>query len=474
MVLTNIQIMTHVGITTAANRNAIIADFQSDDLDGLQHLTDDDVKDLCSSYAKRTDGDFPIILTPTQRKRFLALTLFVKDSVRAQVVPSFPNSATAAELRATLDEALQREKTRKEQKKVGESFHDTEFTHRLKSQAQWEKFNEELLSTLTMIIGAQGAPIVYVVREDENEFFDQAIDYDDAINQALTLGGAEFKVDARTVHQIILKNVHEDSDAYTYIKPLLRHQDGRRDHLALKDRYASEATKQALINAAKATLANLRYKSERSFSFEKFSSKLQKAYDDLELNGRPVHNSDIVDELWPRIQASELNTFISTLKVEFSRAPTRDYKLLLQDIAAEIATRKGTTPVDRRGINAIYTKDGSCPQTGVHTSDGKIFVGSYPREKWTSDSVKPYHAEITANRNSGEGGGTTRNQKRSVNAVKRQKRKLKALKQQIETVKASVAAISTTAETNEEDASSTGNKAGDSFGGKNSKRSKRG
>ena len=106
-------------------------------------------------------------------------------------------------------------------------------------------------------------------------------------------------------------------------------------------------------------------------------------------------------------------------------------------------------------------------------------MGSYPREKWTSDSVKPYHAEITANHNSGEGGGTTRNQKRSVNAVKRQKRKLKALKQQIETVKASVAAISTTAETNEEDASSTGNdgvnnKAGDSFGGKNSKRSKKG
>jgi len=82
--------------------------------------------------------------------------------------------------------------------------------------------------------------------------------------------------------------VNEDSDAYTYIKPLLRHQNGRRDYLALQDRYTSEATKQAIINAAKATLSNLRYKSERSFSFEKFSSKLQKAYDDLDQNGCPL------------------------------------------------------------------------------------------------------------------------------------------------------------------------------------------
>eukprot|EP00546_Thalassionema_frauenfeldii_P004541 CAMPEP_0178917842 /NCGR_PEP_ID=MMETSP0786-20121207/13484_1 /TAXON_ID=186022 /ORGANISM="Thalassionema frauenfeldii, Strain CCMP 1798" /LENGTH=274 /DNA_ID=CAMNT_0020591463 /DNA_START=123 /DNA_END=948 /DNA_ORIENTATION=+ len=274
--------MTHLGVQPAARRNAIIADFLSDGLEGLQHLTEDDVKDLCSSYAKRTDNPFPIILTPTQRKRFLALVLFVKDSIRAQVVPSFEDGTTAQELRDILDEALQQEKTRKEQKKVGESFHDTEFTHRLKSQAQWEKFNEELLATLNMIIGAQGAPIVYVIREEEKANFDQILDYEDALIQALILEGPEFKVDARTVHQIILKNVHEDSDAYTYIKkPLLKRQDGRQDYIALKDHYAIDKPSQY----------------GKEFCFEKFSLKVQKAYDDLDLQGRPVHNSDIVEEL---------------------------------------------------------------------------------------------------------------------------------------------------------------------------------
>jgi len=172
--------------------------------------------------------------------------------------------------------------------------------------------------------------------------------------------------------------------------------------------------------------------------------------------------------------ASELNTFISTLNVEFSRIQTCSYKLLLQDIAAEIATRKGTTPVDRRGVNATYTKEGNCPQTGVHTPDGKIYIGSYPRDKWSSDLVKPYHAEITANCNSSEGGGTnsTRNQKRTVNAVKRQKRKLKALKEKVKTAEAAVTAIASNDGSDSFDDEDT-NQAGNNFGGKNLKKAKK-
>ena len=52
-----------MGIAPAARRNAIIADFLAGGLDGLEHMSEDDVKDACASYAKRTDGEFPIILT---------------------------------------------------------------------------------------------------------------------------------------------------------------------------------------------------------------------------------------------------------------------------------------------------------------------------------------------------------------------------------------------------------------------------
>ena len=146
----------------------------------------------------------------------------------------------------------------------------------------------------------------YIVRETEAPAFDAAVPYDEAVTQAMTLTGVEFSQDARTIHKIILKNVHEDSDAYTYVKPLIRHRNGRRDILALRERYSSDATRQNTINKAKVDLSTLRYKNERSFSFEKFSAKLQKAYDDLEEARRPVNNGDIVDDLWDRIQAPDL------------------------------------------------------------------------------------------------------------------------------------------------------------------------
>ena len=77
--MNNIQIMTMVGIAPAVNRNAIIADFLSEGLGGLTYMTHEDVRDTCLSYAKRTDGQFPIVLTPVQKQRMKSLVLWVKD-----------------------------------------------------------------------------------------------------------------------------------------------------------------------------------------------------------------------------------------------------------------------------------------------------------------------------------------------------------------------------------------------------------
>ena len=128
--------------------------------------------------------------------------------------------------------------------------------------------------------------------------------------------------------------------------------------MALRERYSSDASKQGIINSAKKVLNTLCYKNERSFSFEKFSSKLQKAYDELEDNGHPVCNEDIIDKLWGQIQtpSPELRSFVSSLKVEVKRNP-RNYKLILQDIAAEVENDAPAAANfgGNRGVAATYT-----------------------------------------------------------------------------------------------------------------------
>ena len=235
MALSQVQIFTRMGIAPAGNCNAIIDNFLSEGLAGLQNLTDEEVRDTCASYAKRQDGPFPIILTPIMKQRMKALVLYVKDLARVGQPIQFADTVDQAELRSLLTQSLERERRRKEQKSDGESYLDSEFNNQLKSMAQWAKWYEELQTTLAQIIGCRGVPLTYVIREDKVPFFNNTITYEEAVTQATTLTGVDYKQDARTVHKIILKNINEDSDAYTYVKTLLRHRDGRRDIRSLRD-----------------------------------------------------------------------------------------------------------------------------------------------------------------------------------------------------------------------------------------------
>ena len=207
-------------------------------------MSGEDVRDTRASYAKRQNGAFPIVLTPIQRQRMKALVLWVKDRDRVSQPLEFPNTMTQDELRRELNESLERERRRKDQKKDGESYLDSTFNTKLKSAAQWEKWIEELESTLCQIIGVRGVLLSYVIRESDASTFDTTVTYEEAVTEAMSLTGVEFTNDARTVHKIILKNIHEDSDAYTYEKILIRHCDGRRDVKALCTRYSSDAARQ--------------------------------------------------------------------------------------------------------------------------------------------------------------------------------------------------------------------------------------
>ena len=75
MAATNIQILTWIGINVAQQRDAIMNDLLHDGLSGLECMTKEEVKDACSSYAKRTDVPFPIILTPAIKQCAHSLVL---------------------------------------------------------------------------------------------------------------------------------------------------------------------------------------------------------------------------------------------------------------------------------------------------------------------------------------------------------------------------------------------------------------
>ena len=259
------------------------------------------------------------------------------------------------------------------------------------------------------------------------------------------------------------------------MKQLIKYRNGRKDILALKERYGSEAATQGILNKAKSDLVNLRYKNEKSFSFEKFSSKLQKAYDELEQHGRGKHNGNIVDALWGRIQALDIQQFVAALKVNYQQNP-KNYKLILQDIAAEVASKVPSVSfAGDRNVSAAYTSSGSCPSTGAFTSDGSLFIGKYSPQQWNSDSVKRHWKEIRAARQQQDGNGQSQG-KRRISQLGRAKNKIKKMKTQMDADKARIAdSEATIASLTESKPSGAvpakeAQNAGDSFGGKNSRK----
>ena len=50
-----------------------------------------------------------------------------------------------------------------------------------------------------------------------------------------------YKQDNLTMHNIILRNITDTSDAFTYVKPYIKKDDGRSDIKALRSRYENVA-----------------------------------------------------------------------------------------------------------------------------------------------------------------------------------------------------------------------------------------
>jgi len=486
MVVGTVDILTWCGLTTAARRNAIMEDLMPGP-EGLQNLSDETeeaLKDVCDGYNKRRNQ--PLIISRAAVKKLTALMYWVQDRTRLEEDPNFSDGTTRAEFLEQIKEAAERARLRQEQKKVGENLIGAEFTVQLKSRHQWERWLLELKTTLGAIIGAKGVPLTYVIRENDAPDLLGHQTWEAKAIAATTLRGREYVRDATTVHQIIIRNITEDSDAYTYVKPILKHENGRKDFKALINRYESQAGIQERISEAQKVLSQIRYRNERAMSFEAFSAKIQNALDELDTCGRGEHNGNVVDKLWDKIQNPELQTYIAALKVDYQR-DQRSYKDILQDIASQIPTLTQKPPF-RHNVSGVstarnkFTDEGNAPSTGVYGSDGKMFVGSYSKEQWNSGSVTPFHDEIINARK--EHGFYPKKRKSSY----REKRKVKKLKSKLKKAKQQNRALSevissgatnsgssdqrnvqkTTSSSNSSETNTNNQNAGLSFGGKRS------
>ena len=209
------------------------------------------------------------------------------------------------------------------------------FQVQLEATGQWDRWVVELGSNLKMIVGAQGITLSYVIRENNSPDHTERDTWEEKAVLEVPLTTRLYNQDNLTVQNTILRNIADASDAFTYMKPYIKKDYGRTDIKALRSRYENVAIQDQYMNEAKCTIENTQYRNERAMTFEKFVSKLVKVVDELEKQGRGMHNADIVDIIWKRVRNSELSQYLTALKVQFQHQ-TRNYREVLQDIAIQV------------------------------------------------------------------------------------------------------------------------------------------
>ena len=150
------------------------------------------------------------------------------------------------------------------------------------------------------------------------------------------------------VHQIILKKIPEDSDAYTYIEPHIKENDGHKYIIALQESFENDGMIQEKVLKANLTLKNLVYRDERQMNFDIFSTKFQAAIYNFSDCGQDKYKPEvyIIDELCPQIQCPGLTSYIDAMKIAQIRTPVK-YKILLQNIATQLSSISGKTNMSR-------------------------------------------------------------------------------------------------------------------------------
>ena len=180
-------------------------------------------------YGLRDAAGGKIIFTRVQQKRPIAIKYWFNNRNRLNEETAFETGTTGANFVEAIKAASERMKFRKDHKKVEETLITAAFQGKLETGNKWDRWVVKLESNLKTIIGAKGVALSYVIREDETPDPTIFQPWESIATHAAHHNGSAYDQDKLTVHNIIIRNIADGSDAYTYVKPHIKQDDGRRD-----------------------------------------------------------------------------------------------------------------------------------------------------------------------------------------------------------------------------------------------------
>jgi hypothetical protein len=216
-------ILRYCGLAAANARTSIAQDgFES--FEDIMSRSEKDVSSLAKGFVERTVASGKIVFGLRQTKLLRATIHWAQDFRRINRAPTLDGIGAMPDFKAAIETAKQRAQIRKHNAEESDSLSTATDPGKLKRQKDWLVWSHSLTNYLLTILGQDGVPLSYVIREnDEPDYDNEDEDEEDFDFKQLSIKyapllGVFYKTDARKVHQLIHGFV-EGETAKTWIKP---------------------------------------------------------------------------------------------------------------------------------------------------------------------------------------------------------------------------------------------------------------
>ena len=473
------QVLTWIGFNDNNERDDIINDAMTT-YDDILCLTIKDITALASDFGNRTQANGRVCFGSRRTKKLQSVSFWVKDFYRISLVPT-----TVGLNRASFEVALTRARAREEVRLQMISQSDVKSKAAspgpLVSESTWTEWEPKFNNYLSVIMGINGVPLSYVIRENDNP--DRVGPHADFVDETIActpLAGEPYEADRSTVQQYLVSfTTGEMSEEW--IKPLLKKKNGRLSMIALRNHFAGEGNATRRIAVAETLEVSLHYKNERSLPFEVFLTKCQKMFTIYSDEGEERDEKAKIRFLFKAVASSPLSASVEALKAQIATSPTPiSYTTVANHLATSVADLPDNV-AGRRNISSLVS-DGT---KGIYKADGSINTGHIINWHQLSDEDKKTVTDERSRQGFGRGGGRGRGGRgrgrggrgrggrtgdsiyKLTKANAKYKRKIAALKQKSDATGGEDMDISA------DDGEGTNDDAGNSFGGKASKKSKK-
>jgi hypothetical protein len=230
-----------------------------------RYLVEKGIRDMAEEFGKRTMVQERIVFGLGRTKKLTGVMHWVQDIFRANDVPDHNDFDEPA-----FFEALSLAPIRKSDIDLVDTNTKAANLSKFKDERKWPEWETSFINSLSVIPGVSGIPLSCIVRDEE---FSAAglvyATFNDRMVNRVPLMGQYYIADSRRVHNLLVGFL-QGENTENWIRNIAKHQDGRRDMIALCRHYAGEGNKRLQ--------ATLHYKTERALPFNKFLDSLQKMF----------------------------------------------------------------------------------------------------------------------------------------------------------------------------------------------------